>query len=73
MFYFKLWSLATTSSLPAADCTLLWLVAMLQVQDGIVLVGPDIALCIQVRESFDVVCLFDIVSLASMELPLASM
>lgn len=59
MFYFKLWSLATTSSLPTAECTLLWLVAMLQVQDGIVPVGPDNALCVQVRESFGVVCLFD--------------
>ena len=58
MFYFKLWSLATTSSLPAAEC-ILWLVAMLQVRDEIVPAGPDNALCVQVRESFGVVCLFD--------------
>ena len=37
----------------------MWLVAMLQVQDGIVPVGPDNAICVQVSESFGVVCLVD--------------
>ena len=32
---------------------------MLQVQDGIVPVGPDNAICVQVSESFGVVCLID--------------